>query len=107
MALVETNLPGLINCFTQVLENKPTATFWTSLGSSLEKYVKDASKGNTAASFFNCPSNYFIGSAFVQTTLGAGYPRLLRLFHDFFAKVAVHTDIVYTQAFQRSFFCQI
>jgi conserved oligomeric Golgi complex subunit 5 len=28
--------------------------------------------------------------------LSAGYPRLLRLFHEFFSKIAVHTDTVYT-----------
>lgn len=31
-----------------------------------------------------------------------GYPRLLRLFHEFFAKIAVHTDTVYTPNHQRS-----
>lgn len=30
----------------QLLENNPTTTFWTSLGRSLEKCAKDASKGN-------------------------------------------------------------
>ena len=30
----------------KLLENNPTATFWTSLGRSLEKCAKDASKGN-------------------------------------------------------------
>jgi hypothetical protein len=42
-----------------------------------------------------------LGSTFVQQTLSAGYPRLLRLLHDFFAKIAVHTDTVYTQTNQR------
>jgi hypothetical protein len=32
----------------------------------------------------------------LQQALSTGYPRLLRLFHDFFAKIAVHTDTVYT-----------
>ena len=30
----------------KLLENNPAATFWTSLGRSLEKCAKDASKGN-------------------------------------------------------------
>lgn len=68
----------------KLLENNPTATFWTSLGRSLEKCAKDASKA----------------SSFLQTTLGSNYPRLLRLIHEFFAKVAVHTDTVYSQAHQ-------
>ena len=41
------------------------------------------------------------GSTFLQQTFSTGYPRLLRLFHEFFAKIAVHTDTVYTQGQQR------
>jgi conserved oligomeric Golgi complex subunit 5 len=37
----------------------------------------------------------------MQQTLSTSYPRLLRLFHEFFAKIAVHTDTVYTQSHQR------
>lgn len=37
----------------------------------------------------------------MQQTLGNGYPRLLRLFHEFFAKIAVYTDTVYTSTQQR------
>lgn len=33
-------------------------------------------------------------------TLSQGYPRLLRLFHQFFSKIAVHTDTIYTQTQQ-------
>lgn len=40
-------------------------------------------------------------SAWLQQALSTGYPRLLRLFHDFFAKIAVHTDTVYTRDHQR------
>lgn len=39
-------------------------------------------------------------SSFVQTTLSTSYPRLLRLFQEFFSKIAVHTDTVYTLAQQ-------
>ena len=45
------------------------------------------------------------GSTFLQNTLGSGYPRLLRLFHEFFAKIGVHTDTVYISTFQRYLFC--
>lgn len=41
-----------------------------------------------------------IGSSFLQQTLTSGYPKLLRLFHEFFASIAVHTDTVYTPTFQ-------
>ncbi|KAI0365669.1 hypothetical protein BV20DRAFT_1099473, partial [Pilatotrama ljubarskyi] len=68
----------------KVLENKPSTTFWASLGRSLEKQARDAAKGST----------------FLQQTLSTGYPRLLRLFHSFFTKIAVHTDTVYTQTQQ-------
>lgn len=40
-------------------------------------------------------------SSWMQQALSTGYPRLLRLFHDFFAKIAVHTDTVYTRDHQR------
>ncbi|KAG8739425.1 hypothetical protein FRC10_005634 [Ceratobasidium sp. 414] len=63
-----------------ILENKPTYTFWGALARSLDKHSKDASKAST----------------FLQQTLSTGYPRFLRLFHDLFAKIAVHTDTVYT-----------
>ncbi|TFK44558.1 Golgi transport complex subunit 5-domain-containing protein [Crucibulum laeve] len=68
----------------KVLENTPSATFWTSLAQSLEKNSRDSANGST----------------FVQQTLGIGYPRLLRLFHEFFAKITVHTDTVYTDSYQ-------
>ncbi|KAF7792362.1 hypothetical protein EIP86_003398 [Pleurotus ostreatoroseus] len=68
----------------KVLENKPSNSFWASLGQSLEKNIRDAAKGST----------------FLQQTFSTGYPKLLRLFHSFFAKIAVHTDTVYTQSQQ-------
>ncbi|KAF9814575.1 hypothetical protein IEO21_05033 [Rhodonia placenta] len=68
----------------KILENKPSSIFWSSLGRSLEKHARDSAKG----------------SSFIQQTLSSGYPRLLRLFHSFFAKIAVQTDTVYTQTQQ-------
>ncbi|KAF9264225.1 hypothetical protein L218DRAFT_1028995 [Marasmius fiardii PR-910] len=68
----------------KLLENTPSATFWTSLSRSLEKTARDSARG----------------SAFLQQTLSTGYPRLLRLFHEFFAKVAVYTDTVYIHTYQ-------
>ncbi|KAJ7078893.1 Golgi transport complex subunit 5-domain-containing protein [Mycena belliarum] len=68
----------------KLLENKPSVTFWMSLGKSLEKHARDSARGST----------------FLQQTLSTGYPRLLRLFHQFFAKIAVHTDTVYIQSYQ-------
>ncbi|KAJ8077048.1 hypothetical protein PM082_001471 [Marasmius tenuissimus] len=68
----------------KLLENTPSSAFWTSLSRSLEKTARDASRG----------------SAFLQQTLSNGYPRLLRLFHEFFAKVALYTDTVYIHTHQ-------
>ncbi|OCH92516.1 hypothetical protein OBBRIDRAFT_886245 [Obba rivulosa] len=68
----------------KVLENKPSSIFWAALGQSLEKQSRDAAKG----------------SSFLQQTLSTGYPRLLRLFQSFFAKIAVETDTIYTQTQQ-------
>ncbi|KAI0279355.1 Golgi transport complex subunit 5-domain-containing protein [Russula aff. rugulosa BPL654] len=64
----------------KVLENKPSTTFWTALARALEKQTRDGAKNST----------------FLQQTLSSGYPKLLRLFHDFFSKIAAHTDTVYT-----------
>ncbi|CAE7222027.1 unnamed protein product [Rhizoctonia solani] len=63
-----------------VLESKPTTAFWSALARSLDKHSKEAAKGST----------------FLQQTLSTGYPRFLRLFHELFAKIAVHTDTIYT-----------
>lgn len=68
----------------KVLENKPSAIFWSALGRSLEKQTKDAAKS----------------SSFLQQTLSTGYPKLLRLFQSFFAKIAVQTDTTYSQTQQ-------
>ncbi|KAF8629271.1 hypothetical protein AX17_005850 [Amanita inopinata Kibby_2008] len=66
------------------LDNKPSSIFWTTLSRSLEKHTRDSVKGST----------------FLQQTLSTGYPKLLRLFHAFFAKISPHTDTVYTQNHQ-------
>ncbi|KAJ3928090.1 MAG: Golgi transport complex subunit 5-domain-containing protein [Lentinula lateritia] len=63
-----------------ILENKPSAIFWTALSRALEKHGRDSARG----------------SSFIQQTLSTGYPKLLRLFHEFFAKIAVHTDTIYS-----------
>ncbi|KAF5370568.1 hypothetical protein D9758_002084 [Tetrapyrgos nigripes] len=67
-----------------LLENKPSAAFWTSLSRSIEKYTRDSSRSST----------------FLQQTLSTGYPKFLRLFHEFFAKIAVHTDTIYVHSQQ-------
>ncbi len=86
----------------QLLENTPSVSFWTSLSRSLEKHARDASKSKCVGKLVRIQSVYCIlDSSFLQQTLSTGYPRLLRLFHEFFAKIAVHTDTIYTHKFQR------
>ncbi|SJK97285.1 uncharacterized protein ARMOST_00536 [Armillaria ostoyae] len=55
-----------------------------SLARSLEKNTRDAARS----------------SMFLQQTLSTGYPRLLRLFHEFFSKIAVNTDTTYIHTYQ-------
>ncbi|KAG6886258.1 hypothetical protein C0993_006668 [Termitomyces sp. T159_Od127] len=81
---LEVMIEDMADCCIKLLEKKPSAIIWTSLGLSLEKHARDAAKS----------------SGFIQQSLSTGYPKLLRLFHEFFAKIAVHTDTVYGPAYQ-------
>lgn len=67
------------------LDEKPSFTFWTTLAKAFEQQTSEAARAG----------------GWLQQALSTGYPRLLRLFHDFFAKIAVHTDTVYTRETQR------
>ncbi|EIW72791.1 hypothetical protein TREMEDRAFT_25851, partial [Tremella mesenterica DSM 1558] len=66
------------------LDDKPSFMFWTTLAKAFEAQTKEVAKS----------------SVWLQQALSNGYPRLLRLFHDFFAKIAVHTDTIYTREHQ-------
>ncbi|KAG9300036.1 hypothetical protein G9A89_018313 [Geosiphon pyriformis] len=55
----------------KILDSELVHYFWKNLSLNFEKGLKESSKG----------------SSFVQQTLVSGYPRLLRLFRDFFATV--------------------
>ncbi len=64
----------------EVLGDKPSYTFWLTLSSSLQTQVAAASAK----------------SGWVrETVLVGGYGRLLRMVHEFFAKIGVYTDVVY------------
>jgi hypothetical protein len=88
----------------QVLENKPSTTFWAALARALEKQTRDGAKSKVylQSPEYHLTTFFFEDSTFLQQTLSSGYPKFLRLFHEFFSKIAVHTDTVYTQARQRS-----
>ncbi|GAA5988884.1 hypothetical protein JCM5350_000996 [Sporobolomyces pararoseus] len=64
----------------KTLENKPSGLFWITLGKTLELYSKELVKT----------------SNFLQNLFSTGYPRLLRLFQEFFSKISLHTDTVYS-----------
>ncbi|PWN97070.1 hypothetical protein FA09DRAFT_346405 [Tilletiopsis washingtonensis] len=68
-----------------VLGDLPSFLFWTTVSQSLESATREAAKS----------------SPFVAEALGAGYPRLLRLFADFFNRVSNFTGTTYTQLEQR------
>lgn len=67
-----------------VLENKPSASFWSTLARTLERSCREGAKTST----------------FLSQTLTSQYPRLLRLFQDFFSRISLHTETVYTQSYQ-------
>ncbi|GAA94364.1 uncharacterized protein L969DRAFT_89964 [Mixia osmundae IAM 14324] len=68
----------------RTLEQRPTHTFWTTLSQMLERQSNEASSA----------------SGFVQQTLSASYPRLLRLMHTFLSTVSLATDSTYTSTQQ-------
>jgi hypothetical protein len=86
----------------KVLENKPSATFWGILARNLEKSCREGAKCTfpyliRALSSNNHFFTMLIASTFLSQTLTSQYPRLLRLFHDFFSRISLHTDTIYTQ----------
>lgn len=84
-----------------MLHDKPSLSFWTTLAKAFESQAKDAARSQCSGDI-DCASRLMLAdSAWLQQALSTGYPRLLRLFHDFFAKIAVHTDTVYTRDHQR------
>ncbi len=85
------------------LDSKPTQMFWLTTARCLETQARDASKSTSERMRVILPSSRTIplDSTFIQQTLSNGYPRLLRLFHDFFSKIALHTDTIYMQSYQR------
>lgn len=99
---------------SQALENKPSVLFWTSLAQAFETQAKESVRSSSSQCLVFAPlslsgkelmyeSRRRIASTFVQTLLSTGYPRLLRLFQEFFSKIAVHTDTIYTLSHQRCF----
>jgi hypothetical protein len=59
-----------------VLGDRPSSIFWATLSEAIEKQSRQWIKS----------------SPFLSQTLSASYPQLLRLFHQFFDKVAIYTD---------------
>ncbi|CAH7682807.1 Golgi transport complex subunit 5-domain-containing protein [Phakopsora pachyrhizi] len=66
------------------LEKRPRTVFWDTLCSAIEKEVTEAARA----------------SNFINQTLTTSYPHLLRLFHDFFSRISLHTHTTYNQLIQ-------
>lgn len=93
----------------ETMEEKPTFTFWTTLATSLDTQTRAICEGEVLAAqnvsprmlTVNIAPSWSAANNFLQQALSSNYPRFLRLFHTFFAKIAVHTETVYTQEHQR------
>lgn len=78
-----------------VLDGRPTLVYWTELAGSLETQTKESVRSKTCFLFFSRADGH-AASTFLQTVLSTGYPRLLRLFQEFFERIATHTSTVYS-----------
>lgn len=65
-----------------VLKDRPSVTFWSTIGEALDEQFRRAN------------------SPFLIQTLELGYPRLVRLLQDLFAKVSAYTGTIYTYGSQ-------
>ncbi|SPO26719.1 uncharacterized protein UTRI_04026_B [Ustilago trichophora] len=74
------------------LGDKPSYTFWLTLAQSLQRQVESAT--GRSAWLAQMLSGGIGGKG------GEGYPKLLRLFQEFFAKIGVYTDIQYSSVHQ-------
>ncbi|PKC76084.1 hypothetical protein RhiirA1_371869 [Rhizophagus irregularis] len=69
---------------SKILDGGLVQHFWKILSLNFEKELKEATKGST----------------FLQQTFVGGYPKLLRLFHEFFAKLEKRCDLKLDGDFQ-------
>jgi len=67
-----------------MLEERPSTVFWTTLSSALSKETRETLRT----------------SNFIAQTLTANYPHLLRLFQEFFSRIALHTHTIYNSTTQ-------
>lgn len=67
-----------------MLEERPSTVFWTTLSNALGKETRETLRA----------------SNFIAQTLSANYPHLLRLFHDFFSRISLHTHTIYNSSTQ-------
>lgn len=83
---------NLLTAALEVLGDRPTYTFWLTFAQSLQEQLQLASGKSTWLT-------HTLSSG-VSSGGGDGYPKLLRMFHEFFAKISVYTDVQYTAAHQ-------
>ncbi|EGG02923.1 uncharacterized protein MELLADRAFT_117446 [Melampsora larici-populina 98AG31] len=62
----------------------PRTVFWRTVCVALEKESREACRG----------------SNFINQTLTSSYPKLLRLLHDFFSRISLHTHTTYSSSTQ-------
>ncbi|KAH9822164.1 hypothetical protein DFH28DRAFT_882310 [Melampsora americana] len=77
-------LDEVIEKSTELDSTSLRTIFWTTLSVTLENECREISRG----------------SNFINQTLTSSYPRLLRLFHDFFSRISLHTHTNYNQTIQ-------
>lgn len=90
-----------------MLEERPSTVFWTTLSSALSKETREILRSlflcllsvsrfvRTNLVAFAC-----LASNFIAQTLTANYPHLLRLFQEFFSRIALHTHTIYNSTTQ-------
>ncbi|CDR88464.1 uncharacterized protein SPSC_04291 [Sporisorium scitamineum] len=83
---------NFLDAALEVLGDKPSYTFWLTFAQSLQQQVATA-----------CGRSSWLAqllSVGVKSGSGDGYPKLIRLFQEFFAKISVYTDVQYTATHQ-------
>ena len=86
----ETTGVNFLDAALEVLGDRPSYTFWLTFAQSLQQQVEQA-----------CGRSKWLKQMLsVGVRAGEGYPKLIRLFHEFFAKISVYTDVQYTPMHQ-------
>ncbi|TKY84825.1 hypothetical protein EX895_005905 [Sporisorium graminicola] len=81
---------NFLDAALEVLGDKPSYTFWLTFAQSLQQQVSAV-----------CARSAWLAQLLsVGGKAADGYPKLIRLFQEFFAKISVYTDVQYTASHQ-------